>query len=250
MQLISIITVCKNAQASICSTIESVLFQTYPNLEYLIFDAISTDNTVVLANQYNNQFAIKNINFKVISEKDLGIYHAMNKGIMHSSGDWVYFLNCGDLLYDFDVLNKIFHGNKNYNSDIIYGNTLIKDKNSIIYPPKIINKLFFYQDTICHQSIFMKSNVFERVGYFNLSYKIISDRVFLYHAISKKCRFEYINLTISIWESEGFSTTNVSLFLKEVNLFRAIHFKRIIIFKIKFKNLICKLLRDKFKIQK
>ena len=236
--LISIITVCKNAQDSISNTINSVLSQSYPNLEYIIIDAISNDNTLEIINQHVNLFILKNITFKIISEDDLGIYDGMNKGVLNSNGEWLYFLNSGDLIYDKNTINIVFKNSYNFKTDFVYGNTLIKNKNSTIYPPPFIKKYFFYQDTICHQSIFIKKNVFEKFGYFNLTYKIISDRVLFYNAFLNKCKFQYINLTISIWEEEGFSSSNISLFSKEEVLFRKTYFKFNLIIFIKLRNIV------------
>ena len=218
-----------------------MLSQSYPNLEYIIIDALSNDNTLEIIKEYINLFYLKNVTYKFISEDDLGIYDGMNKGILNSNGEWLYFLNSGDLLYDKNTINFIFNNNFKFYTDIIYGNTLIYNKKSKIYPPTTINKYFFYQDTICHQSVFIKKNVFEKFGYYNISYKIISDRVLFYNAFLNKCKFQYINLTISIWQAEGFSTSNIPLYLKEESLFRKTNFNKIFIFVIKIKNLFNKI---------
>src|SRR3989338_780018 len=106
---VTIITVCKNAQDTIEETIKSVASQDYKDIEYLIIDGKSTDETLKIINKYKNK--IDNI----ISEPDKGIYYAMNKGIKRSTGDLVYFLNSGDLFFDKNtVLNvvKLFDKNK------------------------------------------------------------------------------------------------------------------------------------------
>jgi glycosyltransferase involved in cell wall biosynthesis len=100
--VISIITVCYNAGKYIAHTIESVLSQTYPHIEYIIVDGASTDNTLEIVNRYRAQIAT------VISEKDKGLYDAMNKGLRAATGDYVFFLNADDLLYDKDVLKNVF----------------------------------------------------------------------------------------------------------------------------------------------
>lgn len=94
--LFTIITVCFNSEAVIRKTIDSVLAQTYPNIEYLIIDGASGDRTVLIAEEYRERFKAKGYNYTIISEKDAGIYDAMNKGIRTASGELTGFINAGD----------------------------------------------------------------------------------------------------------------------------------------------------------
>jgi len=124
---VSIITVCLNSENFIERTIKSVLNQNYDNLEYIIIDGKSTDKTIDIIKKYEIQFNGKMI---WLSEKDEGIYDAMNKGIKLSSGDWLIFMNSGDYFSDDNVVAKII---KIYNKDknslnktgLIYGNALV-----------------------------------------------------------------------------------------------------------------------------
>ena len=104
----SVITVCLNAESVIAKTIESVLNQTYSPYEYLIFDGNSLDGTVKIAESYRTQFEKKGIRFIIQSEKDSGIFNAMNKGVKAAQGDFVSFLNAGDI-YLRDALEKVNH---------------------------------------------------------------------------------------------------------------------------------------------
>ena len=99
---ITIITICYNAEACIERTILSVINQTYPNIEYIIIDGNSTDNTLQIVEKYKDKIT------KIISEPDKGIYDAMNKGLRITTGDWVNFMNAGDSFYSNDVLGKVF----------------------------------------------------------------------------------------------------------------------------------------------
>lgn len=123
MNRITVITVTYNAESTIESTINSVLKQTYKDIEYIIVDGKSTDNTIKIIDKYKD-----NIDF-IISEEDGGIYDAMNKGIMHSSGDWIIFVNSGDIFASNDVLENIFSQERTYHVDVIYGNSIEVDSN-------------------------------------------------------------------------------------------------------------------------
>ena len=100
---ISIITVCLNAVNVIDAAINSVLGQTFPDVEYIVIDGGSVDGTVALLDKYQQQNKVK-----YISEADAGIYDAMNKGIHLATGEWVYFLGSDDVFFDAEVLQRIF----------------------------------------------------------------------------------------------------------------------------------------------
>lgn len=116
----SVITVCFNAEKVIRKTIESVLYQTYPPYEYIIIDGKSADGTLVVINSIRDEFKEKGINLIVVSEKDNGIYNAMNKGIDKASGDFISFLNAGDW-YEFDALANIEKFYEEDDFDLTYG---------------------------------------------------------------------------------------------------------------------------------
>ena len=115
--LISIITVSYNAVDTIKETINSVINQTYPNIEYIIIDGGSIDGTVDIIKKHENKIAFW------ISEPDKGIYDAMNKGIQGATGEWINFMNCGDVFANTQVLQSIFDKNNYKEFDVIYGNS-------------------------------------------------------------------------------------------------------------------------------
>ena len=103
MLTITVITICYNAINRVRETIESVCNQTYPDIEYLIIDGASTDGTKEILAEY-----LRFPNIKIYSEKDFGIYNAMNRGIARASGDYIFFLNAGDTLYNKYVLEEMY----------------------------------------------------------------------------------------------------------------------------------------------
>src|SRR5690606_38456206 len=115
----SVITVVYNHVRDIERTLLSVLGQTYPNIEYIIVDGASTDGTLDILKNYESRFA------KLISERDQGIYDAMNKGLHHATGDYVLFMNAGDEIYSNDTVSKIFAHEPD--ADIYYGETEMYD---------------------------------------------------------------------------------------------------------------------------
>ena len=172
--LFSIITVTYNAADSIEATLESISKQTFGNFELLIIDGNSTDNTVELAEKANID------NIKIFSEKDKGIYDAMNKGLQKSLGKYVLFLNAGDSFHDENILKNI--ADKIYENnfpDIVYGQTLIVDHKRKVLGKRHLNaplhldfNSFSYGMVVCHQAFFAKKEITDN---YNLKYRFSSD---------------------------------------------------------------------------
>jgi len=124
--LISVVTVSYNAVSTIEQTILSVINQTYPNVEYIIIDGGSTDGTVDIIKKYADKIAYW------VSEPDKGIYDAMNKGVVVATGEWINFMNAGDIFTDSDVIDKLFHQNIIINRvGIVFGDTLVVFRNRV-----------------------------------------------------------------------------------------------------------------------
>lgn len=195
--LVSVITVCYNSEKYIKSTIESVLMQTYKNIEYIIIDGKSTDKTINIIREYNFKF---NNKIKLISETDTGIYDAMNKGIDISCGDYLFFLNSGDFFLDNRVIiDLVKYINKN-NIDLLYGNVKL-DRVQEKYRSNKINSIYdLIFSTICHQSILasrkcFKDNIFDR------SYKWLADYKWLINCVKDmNVKLEYINRNIAFFD--------------------------------------------------
>jgi glycosyltransferase involved in cell wall biosynthesis len=203
---ISVITVCKDSSKQIEVAMKSVVDQTYKDLEYIIIDGNSADNTMKVINHYKSDIDL------VISEPDKGIYNAMNKALRYVNGDLIYFLNSDDKFFDNNILSDIENEfKKNINADIIYGNVVINTKNK----PKVIkynriDKKFFYKNTICHQALFIKKDLFNFIGNYNEDYPIHADVDWLMKAFFKyKVKFHYFDRNICYYSSEGFSSNPI-----------------------------------------
>ena len=173
---ISIITVCFNSAETIRDTIESVLAQTYENIEYIIVDGASTDRTPEILNQYRDRIA------QIISEPDRGIYDAMNKGISIATGDVVGIVNSDDVLFDDEVISKIaaaFSSNKEYDgvySDLVYvkrNNTDVVTR-TVIAPSFGVWKIRF-GFIMPHPTFYARRELFSRLGNYKLTYRVAAD---------------------------------------------------------------------------
>jgi glycosyltransferase involved in cell wall biosynthesis len=193
---ISVITVVYNARATILLTANSVFSQTYSNLEYIIIDGKSTDGTIEIIKKIQNKLQYW------ISEKDNGIYDAMNKGIKASKGEWIIFLGADDVFYDEEVLTKIFTGNKLESVDFLYGDVILKSKGKIFGGSRSYDQLI--DRNINHQSIFYRKTIFEKIGLFNLKYKILADYEFNLHIFRNPVLVKkYIPGVITLYYDKG-----------------------------------------------
>ena len=196
--LISIITVVYNGEKYLEETIQSVINQTYDNVEYIIIDGGSTDGTLDIIKKYEDR-----VDYWV-SERDKGIYDAMNKGIDVASGEWINFMNAGDGFYTKDVLNKIFLQNDFKSINVVYGN------HNVIYPHKTrIAKAGNIEDIwkgsqFCHQSSFVSATV-HKSNKFNLSNRIGADFEFFYTLYKKHMSFKYIDIIVANYSAGGLS---------------------------------------------
>lgn len=178
---ISIITVVYNNVRDISYTLSSIAGQTYPNMEYIIVDGASTDGTLDVVKDYAEYVDT------LISEKDDGIYDAMNKGLACATGDYVLFLNSGDELYNETTVQTIVERGKG--ADIIYGETKLVDENRQIIgdrrhkaPQQFDWKSFRYGMNICHQAIYVKRAITQP---YNTQYQLSADVDWVINAAKK-----------------------------------------------------------------
>lgn len=243
-RVFTVITVLYNAEDFIEETIKSVLNQTNNNIEYILIDGGSTDNTLPIVKKY-----MDHIDY-FISEKDKGIYDAMNKGISVSTGKYINFLNAGDTFANKYTLEHILNEIKkvDYEPDIIYGSVSIYSENKsyiTTLKPLYLSKLFlnmFNTRVVCHQSVFIKK---EKCSKYSLNYKIKGDLNWYYDLLenverkkiykSQEVVSNYLlgglsnnNLTKSYMETIGilFKKNNIVMFLYSLPfLFIPIFFK-------------------------
>ena len=197
---ISVITVCYNAQKTIENTIQSVLNQTYQDIEYIVIDGASTDDTLSILQKYNTQL-------KYISEKDNGLYDAMNKGINLASGEYIMFLNADDKFYNDKVIENFAKECEMQKTDIVYGNlAFLKDGNISIQRHKRLNKIYLIKNTPQQPATFYKKSIFEKVGLFNTNFRIVADQEWFLRAFLKfHISSHWLDETVTIFSTDGLS---------------------------------------------
>jgi glycosyltransferase involved in cell wall biosynthesis len=190
---VTIITVCKNSEATIEDTILSVISQDYQNIEYIIIDARSTDRTLEIINKFRDKISV------FISETDAGIYHAINKGIGLATGDIIGNLNADDFYSQPSVISMVVNTFRNKNAEAVYGDLHYIAKNN---PKKIVRnwKSGAYKDGLFlkgwmppHPTFFVKSSVYAEFGTFNTQLKSAADYEIMLRFIHKyKIKIAYL----------------------------------------------------------
>lgn len=211
----SIITVTYNAGKVLEDTIQSVITQTYKNVEYIIVDGKSTDGTMDIVNKYREHI------HTIVSEPDKGLYDAMNKGIALATGDYLCFLNAGDELHEDDTLQLIVHslnGEKEL-PDVIYGETAIVDEEGhflrmrrLSTPEHLTWKSFQHGMLVCHQAFMPRRDLAVK---YNLKYRFSADFDWCIRIMKKSRVLHNTHLTIIDYLNEGMTTRNHKASLKE-----------------------------------
>lgn len=204
---ISVITVCLNAKDTIEQTFISLINQTYKNIEHIVIDGVSTDGTLDIINNYKDSIA------HFISEKDTGIYNAMNKGLKYVTGDVVYFLNATDSLHDDNVLEKVAHEfEKHKDLKMLWGDIEFTENGKeprIHKNDNIKTKNDFLYNNPCHQAIFYKKDLFEKYGDYDEDIRIFGDVDFNVRVlVTNNARCKYIPEVIACFEIGGISTSS------------------------------------------
>jgi glycosyltransferase involved in cell wall biosynthesis len=207
--LITIITVVFNGAKFLEKTIQSVINQTYSNVEYIIIDGRSTDGTLDIILKYEHA-----INYWV-SESDGGIYDAMNKATKHASGKFVNFLNAGDYFTNLHILEAVA---KEFDADttILYGNTIVTDgKKAVEIKAKgfTIFKLFFWGTRVlCHQAMFVRVKA---VIPYNLIYRLKAELDWYFELLNQGAKSKFISIPICVYSLGGVSDQNFKLEMLE-----------------------------------
>lgn len=209
---ISIITVSFNSSLTIRDTIESVLNQTYTEIEYIIVDGLSSDNTIDIVREYETKF---NGRLHWISEPDKGLYDAMNKGIQMSSGDVIGIVNSDDFYNDKNVIEKIIHIFDTEKSlDAVFADLIFvsQDDTSKVERTWIIGKQKSFKSGWhpAHPTFIVKREVYEKYGFFNLKYKLAADFEIMLRFIEKNnIKIFYLNSYIVRMRLGGASTKGI-----------------------------------------
>ncbi len=174
----SVVTITYNAAAVLRPTLDSVMMQDYPNVEHLIIDGASTDETLAIAKAYQKQSdeAENGHVVKIQSEPDKGLYDAMNKGLRLATGDYIVFMNAGDRFPEADTLDKVMLaavvGDGEERPAVLFGNTdIIDDKGNFLYhrrlspPERLTWRSFRYGMVVCHQAFYARIDIARSLPY-------------------------------------------------------------------------------------
>lgn len=205
----SVITINYNNCLGLRKTIESVISQTYDDYEFIIIDGGSIDGSVDIINEF-----VKGISYWV-SEKDHGIYHAMNKGVAQAHGNYCIFMNSGDCFYNNSVLRTIHSVASN--EDIIVGKVAVKKKGMIISPPPKDELTFYhlYSGSVPHQGAFIRTDLLRKYPY-DETLRISSDwKFFVQTMILDNCHVRFLDEYVAKYDVNGLSSDNPKLMREE-----------------------------------
>jgi glycosyltransferase involved in cell wall biosynthesis len=201
---ITVITVCYNASHLLKKTIESAAEQSYSEIEYIIVDGASKDDTKEIVGSYGKKVQL------FLSEPDNGIYDAMNKGIKQATGDLIIFLNAGDYFVSKDVLKFYLSKMKILEADLFFGRIVwndsrtndicLSDHHNTVHTWDLKNSNFPHPATI------YKKDLFKTVGLFDLDFPIAADYEWNVRAmVLNKIKFQYINIIVTVFYADGIS---------------------------------------------
>lgn len=215
MKKFAVITVCFNAEKEISDTIASILNQTCTDFEYLIKDGVSADRTVSLAESFAPAFAEKGIPYRILSQPDHGIYDAMNQALSEVQGQWVLFMNAGDLMADPYVLEMIAGSQALGTADIVYGDTIDHYDDGYVYRKALPLERMQDRLPFCHQSVYVRRPLYEESRY-PLKYRLCSDYVLFFQWYRQGKRFAHLPMVMSIYDRHGLSSSNGHAVAKEL----------------------------------
>jgi glycosyltransferase involved in cell wall biosynthesis len=207
MPLVSIIIPTYNSERDIAKCITSISSQSFKDFEIIIQDGLSEDRTLYIVNETKKQFPF--LQLKVFSEKDFGIYDAMNKALKKVEGEWIYFLGSDDELYQTNVLEEVFNDKSISNYKVIYGNVKVVGNTSWAKDGEVYDGRFdlekLLRKNICHQGIFYNISVIRSVGYYNTAYKLCADWDYNLRCWAAN-EFLYIDKIIACFNAGGETT--------------------------------------------
>lgn len=207
---VSIITVSYNSVRTIADTINSVLDQTYPEIEYIIIDGSSTDGTITIIDSFGKRIS------KFISEPDNGIYAGINKGIRLATGDIVGILNSDDFFCNNTVIERVVESFMENEIDAVFGDVQFVDKvntSKVVryYSSKHFNTARFrFGFMPAHSSFYVKRELFEKLGYYKTDYKIAADYELLIRFLYiNKIKYKYLEMPFLSMRMGGVSNKSI-----------------------------------------
>jgi len=201
MPLISIVTVVYNNKNLLEKTIQSAVNQRFGSFEYIVVDGNSTDGTIDIIKKYETEISAWK------SEKDNGIYDAMNKGVNMAKGEWIFFLNAGDIFADENVLEKILPYLVENENDVVYGDILKHNKKGELFIKKSDSPSDRHKMYFCHQGVFCRTAICREIP-FDTAYSLSADFKFFKLAFLKGYRFKQTDILITIFDTTGLSNQN------------------------------------------
>ncbi len=209
---VTIITATYNSKKNIKTCLESVLNQTYKDIEIIIIDGNSNDNTLSVV----NSMLLGYVNSKVISESDNGIYDALNKGLKLASGDIIGFVHSDDILYSPNIIYEIVDCFSNKSVDGVYGDLLYVNKSNLNHTIRAWKSCEFSYNLLKkgwmppHPSLYLKREIYDKFGIFNLDYKISADYDFMLRVFKNTDnKFKYLPKVITKMRVGGASNRSL-----------------------------------------
>ena len=198
--ILSIITINRNNANGLKRTIESVIAQTFKDFEWIVIDGASTDESIDVIKKYAEHFTYW------ISEKDSGVYDAMNKGIQKAHGKYLLFMNSGDMLAENTSIEQMSLDKMDV--DLIGGIAKVDDTSEMITPPAALTLRHLLQyGNVSHQACFIRRELFEKIGLYSTDLRILSDFEFMMKCAVRDCTYLGTQQIVSIVESGGLSDT-------------------------------------------
>ena len=207
---ISLITVAYNSSATIRDTIESVLAQDYRDVEYIVVDGASKDNTVEIIKSFGPRIS------NWISEPDQGIYDAMNKGVRLATGDVIGMINSDDFYYDETILSQVARAFEDESVDAVFGNLIFVDPKDLKKTVRSYSSKDWHPGKFArgfmpaHPTFFVRRKYYEQFGLFKTDYKIASDYEMLIRLLYvHKLNYRYLPLTMVVMRKGGVSSNGI-----------------------------------------
>ena len=212
--LISVIVPCHNSEGTIAACLESITAQTFGDLEIVVVDGLSQDGTMAAVKAVAANFPA----LRFVSERDNGIYDAINKGVRMARGTWVHVLGSDDRIYSPETLENVAELLKESDAGVVYGDVLVRRdagwaKDGEIYAGEFTLERLL-QRNICQQAAFYKRTLFESLGAFNIDYSICADWDFMLRCAAKST-LEYMNVIVAEFSGGGASGTKEEVKLNE-----------------------------------